>query len=66
MFGVDNTVKVLFLLFCCWMASSSSNAPREGGLMSPKIKRDQTFVSLSEIRTEKCRHDEMYCIHGLQ
>ena len=66
MLGIHITVKVLFLLFCCWMASSSSNAPREGGLMSPKIKRDQIFVSLSEIRTEKNRHGDMYCIHGLQ
>jgi hypothetical protein len=59
-------VKVLFLLLCCWMASSSSNALSEDALMSPKIKRDQVHVSLSEIRTEKNRHGDMYCIHGLQ
>ena len=66
MLGAHITAILLFLLFCCWMASSSSNAPPEDALMSPKIKRDQIFVSLSEIRTEKNRHDEMYCLRGLQ
>ena len=66
MLGAHITAILLFLLCCCWMASSSSNAPPKDTLMSPKIKRDQIFVSLSEIRTEKNRHGDMYCIRGFQ
>ena len=66
MLAANIAVKVLFLLLCCWMASSSSNAPPEDALMSPKIRRDQIFVSLIDIRTQASQDGKMYCIRGFQ
>ena len=66
MLAAHITAILLFLLFCCWMATSSNKAPPEDALMSPKIKRDRIFVSLSEIRTQASHDGKMYCIRGLQ
>ena len=57
---------VLFSSFCCWMAtSSSSSAPIEATEQSPKVKK-RTHVSLTSIRTQGDRNDEMFRIYGLK
>ena len=66
MLAAHITAILLFLLFCYWMASSSSIAPPEDALMSPKIKRHQIFVSLIDIRTQASQDGKMYCIRGFQ
>ena len=48
MFGDHITVKALFLLIFCWMASSSNTIP-ENTVLSPKAK-GRVFVTLSEVR----------------
>ena len=64
MFGAHITVKALFLLIFCWMASSSNAIP-ENTVLSPKAKV-QVFVTLSEVRVEKSRYVDMYCIRGFR
>ena len=64
MFGAHITVKALFLLIFCWMASSSNAIP-ENTVLSPKAK-DQVFVTLSHVRVEKSRCVDMYCIRGFR
>jgi hypothetical protein len=57
---------VLFSSFCCWMAtSSSSSAPPEATEPFPKDKK-QIHVSLTSIRTQGDRRDELFRIHGLK
>ena len=50
MFGAHITVKALFILIFCWMASSSNTIP-ENTVLSPKAK-DRVFVTLSDIHVE--------------
>jgi len=64
MFGAHITAKALFLLIFCWMASSSNAIP-ENAVLSPKAK-DRVFVTLSEVRVEKSRCVDMYCIRGFR
>jgi hypothetical protein len=64
MFGAHITVKSLFLLIFCWMASSSNAIP-ENAVLSPKAKV-QVFVTLIDIRVEKSRCVDMYCIRGFR
>ena len=64
MFGAHITVKALLLLIFCLMASSSNAIP-ENAVLSPKAK-DQFFVTISDIRVEKSRYVDMYCIRGFR
>ena len=64
MFGAHITVKALFLLIFCWMASSSNAIP-ENAFLSPKEK-DRVFVTLSEVRVDKSRYADMYRIRGIR
>ena len=57
---------VLFSLICCWMAtSSSSSAPTEATEPFSKDKK-RIHVTLTSIRTQGDRRDEMFRIHGLK
>ena len=57
---------VLFSSFCCWMAtSSSSSAPPEATEPFSKDKK-RIHVTLTSIRTQGDRRDEMFRIHGLK
>ena len=57
---------MLFSSICCWTAtSSSSTAPLEAPEQSPKAKR-RIHVSLTSIRTQGDRNDEMFRIYNLK